>query len=113
VAEYTSSWWLSFADPTRPTGTQFLGACIIPKAPNVMIAALKAKAHGCNPGGEVAGFPFDPLTNPLATQFQPFKLYSSDEIAAIQGTPCRTLGDLEDCGQEAPFYDSMTITENS
>lgn len=46
--------WLSFADGTRPTGTQFLGVVIIRDSD--FVEAVKA-AHrlGANPGGEVKG----------------------------------------------------------
>lgn len=70
------TFWLSFCDATRPTGSQFLGACIIDvtaaDAEDAMIdvairfplaqegaewlAAASRNAHrlGCNPGGEMA-----------------------------------------------------------
>lgn len=44
--------WLSFADPTRPAGEQFLGACIV-EAPDPISAVQMSWALGCNPGGEV------------------------------------------------------------
>lgn len=68
--------WMSFCDPDRPKGSQFLGACLVDvtaeeadaAAIEVMlrfpfaqsdaewIAAATSKAHrlGCNPGGEIA-----------------------------------------------------------
>jgi hypothetical protein len=48
-------WWLSFADPNKPTGTQFLGASIV-KAHRFDEAVKVAHILGCNPGGEVKGF---------------------------------------------------------
>lgn len=49
-----SLFWLSFADPSRPKGAQFLGACVIVGA--TLIDAVKnAHIFGCNPGGEVMG----------------------------------------------------------
>lgn len=45
-------WWLSFADPDRPTGQQFLGACIV-RAVDEISAVKVAHALGINPGGEV------------------------------------------------------------
>lgn len=52
-------WWLSFADPDRPKGTQFLGACIIatPSWGDIATAALTARIRNINPGGEVFGIP--------------------------------------------------------
>ncbi len=46
--------YLSFADPTRPTGTQFLGAALV-RADGFGAAILRAHALGINPGGEVLG----------------------------------------------------------
>jgi hypothetical protein len=47
-------WWLSFCDPHRPDGAQFLGACIVGGL-DIATAAMSAHALGCNPGGEVMG----------------------------------------------------------
>lgn len=60
-----SYWWLSFVDtdlPYReegdyPGGPRWLGFCIVP-APNIVMAGQFAYAMGCNPGGQVAGYPF-------------------------------------------------------
>ena len=46
--------WLSFADPGRPKGTQFLGAVIV-EAPSFAAAVGLAHMLGCNPGGECQG----------------------------------------------------------
>lgn len=49
------SWfWLSFADPQRPKGEQFLGATII-EAHSFDAALRRAWHRGVNPGGEVRG----------------------------------------------------------
>lgn len=58
-------WWLSFADGSRPKGSQWLGVSIV-RGANVYQAAMNAYALGCNPGGEVAGEPFyeDEITPP-------------------------------------------------
>ncbi len=59
-------WWLSFCDGSRPKGSQFLGVAIIPGVatddPFGGIGAATATAHilGCNPGGEVSGYPHVP-----------------------------------------------------
>src|SRR5271155_5554342 len=47
-------WWLSFADRSRPDGSQFLGACLV-KARGFLGAVMAAKIMGLNPGGEVKG----------------------------------------------------------
>lgn len=65
VAEETASpdgslWWLSFADPTLPAGTQFLGACLV-EANSLVDAISVSHLRGINPGGEVATWgPFPP-----------------------------------------------------
>lgn len=46
-------WWLSFCDPERPTGRQFLGAAMV-QAPNSLMAVSEAHRLKINPGGEVA-----------------------------------------------------------
>lgn len=45
-------WWLSFADPERPAGTQFLGASIV-NASSFIEAVRVSHIIGINPGGEV------------------------------------------------------------
>lgn len=53
-------WWLSFADPDLPKGSQFLGACIV-RGTEPMMAQPRstdpvpeAWRQGCNPGGQVS-----------------------------------------------------------
>jgi hypothetical protein len=57
-------WWLSFCDPAKPPGEQFLGVCLV-EADNYPSAIRRAWREGCNPGGEINGFdlPLDKLTN--------------------------------------------------
>jgi hypothetical protein len=45
-------WWLSFADGTRPKGSQFLGAVLV-RAHGTTDAVLQSHRLGLNPGGEV------------------------------------------------------------
>lgn len=76
-----SVWWLSFADPDLPPGTQFLGVVIL-NAPDFMSAVLLSHALKLNPGGEVQGVEL-PIPNPLRAQdFN--RLLSRDECAAIE-----------------------------
>lgn len=49
-------WWLSFADPNKPRGSQFLGVSIV-LAPDFLGAIQKAHALKINPGGEVRAYP--------------------------------------------------------
>lgn len=51
-----SYFWLSFCNPKKPKGTQFLGACIV-EAISFIQAVKVAHIIGCNPGGEVKGVP--------------------------------------------------------
>jgi hypothetical protein len=46
-------WYLSFADPHRPTGEQWLGGCVVAGI-DIGQAVRTAAALSCNPGGEVA-----------------------------------------------------------
>jgi hypothetical protein len=48
-------WWLSFADPHRPEGTQFLGVAIV-EADSFLSAHSQCNRLGINPGGEIRGF---------------------------------------------------------
>lgn len=55
-----SAWgwyWLSFCEPSRPSGAKFLGASVVGPAADMLHAVLIAHAMGCNPGGEVEGAP--------------------------------------------------------
>jgi hypothetical protein len=55
--------WLSFCDPDRPAGAQFLGACIVDvsSAEDPRAAACEATTRAweleCNPGGQVEASP--------------------------------------------------------
>ncbi|MFF4026979.1 hypothetical protein ACFYY5_29425 [Nocardia elegans] len=64
-------WWLSFVDPTKsaprdqqvPGGPGFLGVAVV-HAYGFLHAVSETWRLGINPGGEVAGIPTDPNTNP-------------------------------------------------
>lgn len=47
-------YWLSFADPARPKGTQFLGVVIL-RGESFGDAFLRSHLLGLNPGGEIVG----------------------------------------------------------
>ena len=51
-------WWLSFCDPDKAKGQQFLGVVIV-EAPGFMRAHQKACELGINPGGEIQAMPVD------------------------------------------------------
>lgn len=78
IAVATWTIWMSFTDPTRPTGTQFLGVCVVdvtdeeaaaaaatlraihpraqpgPEAERLWVAMQRTHRLGINPGGEIA-----------------------------------------------------------
>ena len=62
-------YYLSFADPNKPKGTQFLGACIV-KTPNFMLAVQGAWNFKCNPGGECKGAELPAQFNKLYEKYQ-------------------------------------------
>lgn len=49
------TWWMSFADPNRPIGQQFLGVVLV-DAPSFEAAFMAINAAGINPGGEIQGY---------------------------------------------------------
>jgi hypothetical protein len=49
----TRLWWLSFCDPNKPTGTQFLGALALEVPEEIKNPVQYAWLRGLNPGGEV------------------------------------------------------------
>lgn len=71
--------WLSFADPNLPTGTQFLGAAIV-KAQGVATATEQSNLRGINPGGEIqfTELPLNAVPNPKYIN----RLLSKAEIEA-------------------------------
>jgi hypothetical protein len=56
------SWWMSFCDPDKPKGEQFLGV-VITKAPGLMHARQRAWMFGINPGGEIQAFPVEGIAD--------------------------------------------------
>jgi hypothetical protein len=106
----TRTFWLSFCNPDRPKGEQFVGVCVVDvndqdaerakavlrrRFPNALpdaewIAAATSKAHrnGCNPGGEVAGYDVTQCDYPdkLATCPRN-QLLSRDELIALEMYP--------------------------
>lgn len=51
-------WYLSFADPSKPRGKQWLGGCYV-KGDDIRQAMLRAWEAGCNPGGQIYGIPVE------------------------------------------------------
>lgn len=48
----TTTFWMSFCDPNKPTGEQFLGVALV-DADSLAEAVTLSHLHGCNPGGEI------------------------------------------------------------
>ncbi len=88
-----SWWWLSFVDTEQeykpegdfPGGPRWLGLCIVPGA-NIVMAAQFAHMLGCNPGGQVRGYPACP------EGWQPKPEYIGRLFADAEG---RAMGELE------------------
>lgn len=70
-------WWLSFADPLRPPGRQFLGVLVVPGV-SFEHALEGTFLLGLNPGGEVVGNELPPDKVP-AEEFRG-RLLSRDEL---------------------------------
>ncbi len=75
-------YWLSFCDPEKPQGSQFLGVCIV-SAEDPALALLYTHQMGINPGGEVVAVP-----SPDNVDLHPFakfmnRLLSRDQIDAM------------------------------
>lgn len=78
----TAIHWLSFCDPDRPKGTQFLGAAIV-EGENFLVAVMNAHALGCNPGGEVQGHTVAACVAPLIRAHWIGRLLTREECAAL------------------------------
>src|SRR3990167_2543853 len=75
----TMLWYLSFADPMLPRGTQFLGATVI-EGWDIVSAASNAYLLGINPGGEVMGIPI-----PLDPQDDKVSFISKETLEKYAG----------------------------
>lgn len=77
--------WMSFCDPTLPTGEQFLGATIV-EAEDSKAALRKSWRLGINPGGEVMFVELLGTAEMLPIQVQKYlhNLVSRDEAKADQ-----------------------------
>lgn len=85
-------WWLSFCDPDKPEGTQFLGAIIV-KAHGITDAITKCNAMMINPGGEVKGMPI-PITEETQKRLTPdvlHRLLSVQDMVDLGWEPVRMI----------------------
>ena len=106
----SKTFWMSFCDPDKPKGQQFLGACVIdvtreeadeaqidvmlrfpfaqPGADWIAAATRKAHELGCNPGGEIMTTDVPP-ENPLLAHYQRGVLYDRATIERIDAEIAR------------------------
>jgi len=73
--------WMSFCDPDKPKGSQFLGACIV-EALNVRDAIQVSWECGCNPGGEVKVIEIEKRFEAKVHQEDCYKLFDKRESIA-------------------------------
>lgn len=78
-------WCLSFADPERPKGTQWLGNCLV-RARGMTGAIRESHRLGCNPGGQVMAISGD---REVGAQWMN-RLLSKEEVAELD---CELGGD--------------------
>lgn len=82
-------WWISYADPDRPTAQQFLGANIVRVMGSISIrngfAGAIAKAHllHINPGGQAEGELMDEAKAAIIPEEFWHKLLSREDIARL------------------------------
>jgi hypothetical protein len=74
--------WLSFADPTAPRGSQFLGAVIL-RAHDFDDAIKQAWRDGINPGGEVVGTQIPPEYDDMVPASSQRRLLNREESVAL------------------------------
>lgn len=72
-------YWMSFCDPKRPEGTQFLGVAIV-EAADEASAVLVSHQLGINPGGEIQMYGFDPTRCPVPIVAVENKLFTMDQL---------------------------------
>jgi hypothetical protein len=76
--------YMSFADPNKPEGTQFLGAAIV-EADDLAEATKKTWRLGINPGGEVLSFEVpEELEHRVYEQNAINKLLSFEDLDSLE-----------------------------
>ncbi len=83
------TFWMSFADPDKPSGSQFLGVALV-DANSLPEAMTISHMSGCNPGGEIHFVEFtDDMLNRIP----------EDRRTAMDAAPRNTLMSEEDLGR--------------
>lgn len=75
-------WWLSFADPARPRGSQFLGVAAV-LATDLGDAMSAAWRSGCNPGGHVGGRPMPESFGPPPPELDHRLVSNPDDLDRV------------------------------
>ena len=92
--------WLSFCDPERPAGTQFLGAIVLECFEDPGLAASECWALGINPGGEMLMIDVPEEKVAWVREKYPLgKLLSTEDIERIAGVAPRRVS-AEELGAE-------------
>ena len=86
-----NTWWLSFADDDGCRGV-----CIV-DAPDFLLAVVRTKALGINPGGEVWGHEMPDVEGVRAE----ISLFGKDRLIPVEelrANECRSIREYEDAG---------------
>jgi hypothetical protein len=81
-------YWLSFCDPGRPKGEQFLGACLV-EGQSFLDAVRAAHRQRLNPGGEVKGLEVTPASAARVAPAWRGRLLTRQECEALDRELCR------------------------
>lgn len=99
-------YWMSFCDPEKKPGTQFLGACIVDanysgdRRADSEASMRAAWHHGCNPGGEVQSMKLpDEMAALVPEQFK-YVLMSKERCEQFDRLMARTKRGLEADGRD-------------
>lgn len=83
-ADESAAHWLSFCDPDKPAGSQFLGVAIVRAGALFIHAPMKARFLGVNPGGEVQGYMLDEIGAAAIPAAYWNRLLTRDEISTLE-----------------------------
>ena len=93
--------WLSFADPHRPKGQQFLGVVIL-EAPTFADAVNCAHVQGVNPGGEVVGFELPAALASVIPAEYVRRLLTAEEAESVDRTAAERIFTCHGCSGTFP-----------
>jgi hypothetical protein len=91
-ADESAAHWLSFCDPDKPAGSQFLGVAIVRAGALFIHAPMKARFLGINPGGEVRGYVVDERGAAAIPPRYWNRLLTRDEITTLETIVSAALG---------------------